>query len=175
MRENDFSIFLIYLFSKTDGSILKNIDNHIQTNKCHYQSFIYAFFIKVFFSGVTGIYQWERGQWAGYYTSPQNFRITFSFVALTVLVNFDWLVNLVRCSNVSTTNFDLKKRQFCVTSFGMYINLSAIVLTLQIPRYISKVKKCMSVLRFHNNRYSIFYEVLYGLGRFYAIFRMSKI
>ena len=45
-----------------------------------------------------------------------------------------WFVYQVECSNVSTTNFNLRKGNFFVSLFGMYINLSAIVLSLQIPK-----------------------------------------
>ena len=46
---------------------------------------------------------------------------------------FDWLVHKVEFPNVSTTNCDYEKGYFCVLSLGMYINLSGIVLFLQIP------------------------------------------
>ena len=51
-------------------------------------------------------------------------------------MNFDWLVNLVECSNVSTTNLKLQKWLFCLSSLGMYISLSAIVKSL-FARYDS--------------------------------------
>ena len=43
------------------------------------------------------------GQWAVYYTSPQSLKLMFSY-SLKTLLNSDWLVYQVECSNVSTTN-----------------------------------------------------------------------
>ena len=73
----------------------------------------------------------SEGQWAIYYSSPQSFIIMFSYSFTSVtLVNFDWLVQLIECLNISTTNFNLQKKKFCVSSLWVYINLSAIVLSL---------------------------------------------
>ena len=47
-------------------------------------------------------------------------------------MNFDWLIRLIECSNVSTTNFILQNVKFW-GSLGMYMDLSAIVLSLSIP------------------------------------------
>ena len=81
------------------------------------------------------IFQAGSGHWAVYYTSPQSLIITFSYSLISwgFLLNFDWLVHLVECPNVSTTNRNLKTGLFCVSSLGMNINLSAIVLALDIP------------------------------------------
>ena len=58
-------------------------------------------------------YQGGRGHWAVYYTSTQSLIITFSnSLALQpwgLWLNFDWLVGLVKCSKVSTTNCNLEK------------------------------------------------------------------
>ena len=53
--------------------------------------------------------QGGMGHWTVYYTSPQSLRITFflliGFTTFgTFLLNFNWLVHLVACPNVSTTN-----------------------------------------------------------------------
>ncbi len=53
------------------------------------------------------------GHWVVYYTSPKNFMITY-FYSLAehvwlLLLNFDWLVYLVKFPNVSITNCNLKK------------------------------------------------------------------
>ena len=53
-----------------------------------------------------------RGHWAVYYTSQQPWGL---------LLNFYWLVHLVECLNVLTTNCNQQKGQFCVSSLGMYI------------------------------------------------------
>ena len=57
--------------------------------------------------------QRESGQWAVYYISPQGFfLITFLYVGVTTLgtlMNFDWLVYYVECTNVLTNNFRLQK------------------------------------------------------------------
>ena len=45
------------------------------------------------------------------------------------------MIHEVECSNISTTNFILKEGYFCVSSLGIYRNLSAIVLSLYIPDY----------------------------------------
>ena len=48
-----------------------------------------------------------------------------------LLLNFYWLVHSFECQNVSTTNCNIHKDYFCVSS--LVINLSAIVLSLSIP------------------------------------------
>ena len=57
-------------------------------------------------------------------TSPQSFLTdVFLFVGSTTLgtlINFDWLVHLAECSNVSNTYFNLQKGLFCLSSLGMY-------------------------------------------------------
>ena len=49
-----------------------------------------------------------RGHWAVYYSSPQSFTImfylSFALQLWELLLTFDWLVHLVECPNVSTTN-----------------------------------------------------------------------
>ena len=55
-----------------------------------------------------------RGQWALYYTSPQSLTITLD------LVNLDWLVSYVECSNVPTTNWNLQKGNFVRHHWGLY-------------------------------------------------------
>ena len=42
-----------------------------------------------------------------------------------LLSDFDWFVHWVECPKVSTVNCNLQKGLFCVSSLGMYINLSA--------------------------------------------------
>ena len=49
---------------------------------------------------------------------------------LGTFIEFDWLVHLVECPDISTSKRDLQKGYFCVSSLGMYINLSAIVFSL---------------------------------------------
>ena len=50
---------------------------------------------------------------AVYYTSPQRFIITFSYMLAyypwVLLLNFDWLVHLVKSANFSMTNCDLQR------------------------------------------------------------------
>ena len=71
------------------------------------------------------------GHWAVYYTSPQSFIISFSLlVGLTTFVEFDWMVYQIEYPNVSTINCSLRKE---LSLLGMYIHLSAIVLSLYIP------------------------------------------
>ena len=82
-----------------------------------------------------------------FYDNPFVFNV---FTTLETIVNFDLLVYYVECQNVSTTNFNLQKGKFCVLSLGMYINLSAIVLSLQIP----DIHSCLS--RFLNWLLNIF-------------------
>ena len=57
----------------------------------------------------------------------------FGLKTLRTSMTFDWLNHQVECSRVSTTKFNLMKEEFCVSSQEKYINLSAIVLSLQIP------------------------------------------
>ena len=68
-----------------------------------------------------------RGHWAVYYTSPQSFIITFSYSLAYqpwgLLCNFEWMVLLVECPKVSTTNCNLQKGSFCVSSLGMYTSI----------------------------------------------------
>ena len=70
---------------------------------------------------------------------------------LYLLLNFDWLVHLVECPSISTTNCNLQKRLYCVSSLGMYINLLDIVLSLYIPENRSapflNVFKCADTLQ----------------------------
>ena len=66
---------------------------------------------------------------------PQIYNNVFLFVCLTTLgtfLEFDCFVHYVKCSNVSTTNCNVKKGKFCLSSMGMYINLSAIFLSFYI-------------------------------------------
>ena len=42
--------------------------------------------------------------------STQSFNNVFQLVGMTILLNFDWLIYKVECSNVLTTNFNLQKR-----------------------------------------------------------------
>ena len=49
-------------------------------------------------------------------------------------MHFDCLVHLVECQNISTTNCNLQKELLCVSSLGIFIILSAIVLSLWIWR-----------------------------------------
>ena len=81
-----------------------------------------------------GNMQGGTGRWAVYYTGPTNYNVFF-FVCLTtlgIILEFDWLAHYVECSNVSTTNCNVKKGKFCVLSLGMFINLLAIFLSFYI-------------------------------------------
>ena len=53
-------------------------------------------------------FQGERGHIAIYYASPQSYIMIFSFSLAQqlwgLLLNFDWLVHQVECTNVSTFN-----------------------------------------------------------------------
>ena len=62
--------------------------------------------------------------------SYNNVSLIVGSTTLGNLVNFDWLLNKIECLNVSTTCANLQNGYFTVSSFGMYINLSAIVLSL---------------------------------------------
>ena len=66
-----------------------------------------------FFSGLIllcDFIQEGRGHRAVYYTSPQSFIITLiSWLNNFNLLNFDWLVQLVKCPYVSTTNCNLQR------------------------------------------------------------------
>ena len=62
--------------------------------------------------------------------SYNNVSLLVGSTTLGTLVNFDWLLHKIECPNVSTTNANLQNGYFTVSSFGMYINLSAIVLSL---------------------------------------------
>ena len=58
------------------------------------------------------IYYRDKGHWAVYNTNPQSFKITFSQSYLWLnnfgdLWNFDWLLYLVKYSNVSINNCNL--------------------------------------------------------------------
>ncbi len=63
-----------------------------------------------------------RGQWTVYYTSPQSFILTFCHSVDQQLqgiqMNFDWLIYLVKCSNVSSNNCDQQKREFVYHHWG---------------------------------------------------------
>ena len=76
----------------------------------------------------------KRGHWNVSYTSTERFFLTFSYsLALQLwglLLDFNWFVNYVECSNVSIIDFESQMGWFCESSFGMYTNLSAIVLSL---------------------------------------------
>ena len=78
--------------------------------------------------------QRERGHLAVYHTSPQSLIKTFSYSLAKQpeehLLNLDGLVSLVKCPKVSTINFDQQKTYFSVSSLGMYINLTTIVLSV---------------------------------------------
>ena len=41
-----------------------------------------------------------------------NISLSVGLTTLGTLVNFDWLIHLVECSNVSTTYFNLQKENF---------------------------------------------------------------
>ena len=60
----------------------------------------------------------------GWGTSPQSLNRWRD--NLRDLIEF-LFVGSFECPNVSSTNFNLQKRKFCVKSLGIYINLSAIV------------------------------------------------
>ena len=76
---------------------------------------------------------------------PKVLNNFFLFVGLTTLGTFyefllwNWLIHKIECSNVSTNNCNLQKREFCVSSLWIYINLSAIVLSLTILNYFANV------------------------------------
>ena len=78
----------------------------------------------------------ERGDNGLFITLVHKFlQSVFLFVGLPTLgtlIEFDWLVHKVECPNDSTTNLNLQKEFICVSSYGMYINISAIVLSLKI-------------------------------------------
>ena len=83
-------------------------------------------------------YQRERGHWAVYYSSSQSFMITFSYSLAyqpwVLELNVIQIVYFVECQNISTTNCNLQKGYFVHHwECTMYINLSAIGLSLQIP------------------------------------------
>ena len=76
---------------------------------------------------------------------PKFYNNVFLFVGL---LNFDWLVLLVECPNVSTTtNFNPQKGRFCGSSLGCKYNLTAIVLSLQIPNVLY-IKVTMGSVKF---------------------------
>ena len=67
------------------------------------------------------------GHWNIYYTSPQSFLfvdLTTHFYSISI-----GLVHLVKCPNVSTSNCNLQKGYFCVSSLRGYVNLSTNVLS----------------------------------------------
>ena len=57
--------------------------------------------------------QGERGQWTVYYTSPQSFKIAFSYSLAEqlwgLLINYGWLVHKVEYLKRFTTNCNLQK------------------------------------------------------------------
>ena len=60
-------------------------------------------------------------------------------------MNFDWVVQQVKCPNVTTNNCNLLKGLLCVSSLGMDISFLATVLSLEIPdRNISMYKNNLS-------------------------------
>ena len=69
--------------------------------------------------------------------SPKFSNNDFLFVGYTSFgaLNLEWLINHVKCPNVSTTNFVLQKGVIFLMIFWvvMYINLLAIVFSLSIP------------------------------------------
>ena len=78
--------------------------------------------------------------------SPKFYNNVFllaDFSTLGTFIKFDLVVDKVQCpkSNVLFTICNLQKGLFCVSTFGMYINLTAIVLSLQIPEYIAVIFK----------------------------------
>ena len=82
---------------------------------------------------VSVVNQGGMGHCAVYYTSPQRFVITFSCMLAQQLwglsLDFNWLVNQVKCPNVSTTNYNLLGGQFCLALWGF----SSIYLPLSYP------------------------------------------
>ena len=61
--------------------------------------------------------------------SPQNYIISTLFIGLTTLVNFDWLIYLVKFSKVKPLILKYRRGYFVCHHIIMYINLSAIVLS----------------------------------------------
>ncbi len=84
--------------------------------------------------------------------SPKFYNNIFLCVCLSILgtlMNFDRLDHQVECSNVSTTNFNLQNGYFCVSSLGMYINLSTIVLSLRSLIFsLIKIILCFDYFQF---------------------------
>ena len=129
-------LLLIELFLKRQSSFL-----NFQHKKC----VLKAQRISLSFYQLSVSYQKDREQWVVFYTSPQSFLTRWPS-------NFGdqyWLVNEDGYPNVSTTNCNLQKGQLCKSTLGMYIDLSAIVLSLQIPRlYVAHILLilCLHVL-----------------------------
>ncbi len=83
---------------------------------------------KTFFINLSLRSMRARGHWTVYYTSTQSFQMTFSYSLpiklLGLWLNFDkFCVQMFQ---------PLQTGLFCLSSFGMYINLLAIVLSLNI-------------------------------------------
>ena len=74
-----------------------------------------------------------RGHWVVYYTGLQSFIKLFLFIFSTILgtfIEFWFDGSFVDCPNVSTTNCNIHTGYYCVWSFGMYVNFTAIVLSI---------------------------------------------
>ena len=86
-------------------------------------------------------------------TSPQSLILTFSYLLAYqpwgLLLNFDWLVHLVDCPNVTTTICNLQKKNFVYHHRGctMYIKLSTIVLSLKIPEILRETLQGRNIKR----------------------------
>ena len=80
-----------------------------------------------------------RGHWSVYYTSPQT---TLAKQLWGLSMDFYWLVYKVEFPNFSTTNHNLQKGSFSVSSLGIYINLSAIILSHYIPSSVCMGRLC---------------------------------
>ena len=52
-----------------------------------------------------------------------SYTLTSDLTTLRTFIEFDWLVHLLECYNVLTTNCNLQKVQLCVSTLGMYINI----------------------------------------------------
>ena len=72
-------------------------------------------------------------------SEEQNRRTKSSYLLaqqLWGLLNFDWLVYLLKSLNVLTTNYNLEKGKFCVESLGMYD-----VCTMYINSFLNPFRK----------------------------------
>ena len=70
---------------------------------------------------------------------PKFYNTVFLFVANKLWglqLNFNCPVHQFMCTNISTTYLNLQMRYFSVSILGIYINLSDIVLSLQIHELI---------------------------------------